>query len=71
MATVNGGPSRRTRTIAAFLILVVWLGIVVYDVLTPEYEMPLPLWGLGIGDVSYLIGVNIPNLMGRRNGGTG
>ena len=64
--------SGRPRTLAAFLVLLVWLGILVYDVLTPGYEMPVQLFALGVGVVSYILGINIPTMLGnkRNDGGT-
>ena len=55
------------RTAAALGILTVWLGLVVYDALSAAWEMPLLLWGLGVADVTYLLGVSIPRLLALGN----
>ena len=61
-------PAPWARTAAALGILVVWLGLVVYDALSAAWEMPLLLWGLGIADVTYLLGVSLPRLFPLGNG---
>ena len=61
-------PAPWARTAAALGILVVWLGLVVYDALSAAWEMPLLLWGLGIADVTYLLGVSLPRLLAPGNG---
>ena len=61
-------PAPWARTVAALGILAVWLGLVVYDALSAAWEMPLLLWGLGIADVTYLLGVSLPRLLASGNG---
>ena len=61
-------PAPWARTAAALGILAVWLGLVVYDALSAAWEMPLLLWGLGIADVTYLLGVSLPRLLASGNG---
>ena len=61
-------PAPWARTVAALGILAVWLGLVVYDALSAAWEMPLLLWGLGIADVTYLLGVSLPRLLALGNG---
>ena len=61
-------PAPRARTAAALGILAVWLGLVVYDALSAAWEMPLLLWGLGIVDVTYLLGMSLPRLLALGNG---
>lgn len=64
----KGGPAPWARTVAALAILLVWLGLVVYDALTASWEMPPLLWGLGIADVTYLLGISVPRLLAAGNG---
>ena len=60
-------PAPWARTVAALGILAVWLALVVYDALSTAWEMPLLLWGLGITDVTYLLGVSLPRLLALGN----
>ena len=58
-------PSRLVRTFVASVVIVVWLGILIYDVLTPTYEMPVQLFALGVGIIAYLLGISVPSLLGK------
>lgn len=69
----NGGSTGTTgsasvpqwmRTLVAMLFFLVWLGLLIYDVLTPEWSMPTWLEAAGLGLIGYILGVPLGRLAG-------